>query len=65
VETLQQVHMLTAMNCDSLQGYYFSLPVVADAVPALLQRRWNLHDQVAARTGAPALAAPQTATDTH
>ncbi len=65
VETLQQAHMLTAMTCDSLQGYYFSRPVVADAVPALLQRRWNLNDLITGRTGAPAVAVPPTATVTR
>ncbi len=42
VETLAQARMLKAMACDSLQGYYFSRPVPADQVPALLRQGWTL-----------------------
>ncbi len=41
VETLEQAQLLMALGCDSLQGYYFSRPVVADAVPALLRQQWQ------------------------
>jgi PAS domain S-box-containing protein len=44
VETLAQAQALRALSCDSLQGYYFSRPVPAEAVPALLQRRFTLAD---------------------
>lgn len=37
VETQGQLGFLCANNCDSVQGYYFSPPVVADALSALLQ----------------------------
>lgn len=37
VETLEQANLLGNMGCDLLQGYYFSRPVVAAAVPALLK----------------------------
>lgn len=40
VETLAQVQLLQAMGCGGLQGFYFSRPVAADQVPALLARRW-------------------------
>lgn len=36
VETSEQVAVLTAQGCDALQGYFFSRPVPADAVPELL-----------------------------
>jgi EAL domain-containing protein (putative c-di-GMP-specific phosphodiesterase class I) len=42
VETLQQARTLKSMACNSLQGYYFSRPVQAHAIPALLTRRWTL-----------------------
>ncbi len=44
VETLAQARALTALGCDCLQGYYFSKPVAAQQVPALLGQRWTLDD---------------------
>lgn len=40
VETLAQARVLCALGCDSLQGFYFSAPVTADAVPGLVARKW-------------------------
>ncbi|MDE1950438.1 MAG: EAL domain-containing protein, partial [Burkholderiales bacterium] len=40
VETLEQAAALRTMGCDCLQGFYFSRPVAAAAIPALLQRQW-------------------------
>jgi EAL domain-containing protein (putative c-di-GMP-specific phosphodiesterase class I) len=42
VETLEQVQALAAMACDGLQGFFFSRPVPALQVPALLARGWSL-----------------------
>lgn len=42
VETLDQANALVALGCDSLQGYYFSKPVFADAIPELMNRTWVL-----------------------
>ena len=42
VETLEQAGVLKQMTCDSLQGYYFSRPVAADAIAALLARQWQI-----------------------
>ncbi len=42
VETLEQAQSLTAMACDSLQGFYFSRPVDARSIPALLSHQWSL-----------------------
>ncbi len=42
VETLEQAQVLRAMACDYLQGFYFSRPVAADAIPEQLTRRWTL-----------------------
>ena len=39
VETEEQVAFLRENHCDELQGYHFSRPVAADAIPALLLRR--------------------------
>lgn len=44
VETAEQATTLAGMGCDALQGYYFSRPVPAAGVPALLQRRWRLDE---------------------
>ncbi|MFZ2649120.1 MAG: EAL domain-containing protein, partial [Burkholderiaceae bacterium] len=41
VETLEQAQALKAMGCDGLQGFYFSRPVAADNIAALLRRRWS------------------------
>ncbi|MFN3544706.1 MAG: EAL domain-containing protein [Thiobacillus sp.] len=38
VETPEQVAALRGMNCDALQGYYFSRPVPAQAIPELVAR---------------------------
>jgi EAL domain-containing protein (putative c-di-GMP-specific phosphodiesterase class I) len=39
VETEAQVAFLRENHCDELQGYHFSRPVAADAIPALLVRQ--------------------------
>ena len=51
VESLAQAQALTAMACDSLQGFYFSRPVVAAGIGPLLARQWQL-----AAAGPPACA---------
>ena len=40
VETLEQADALKALACDTLQGYYFSRPVPAADIPALLSQSW-------------------------
>jgi EAL domain-containing protein (putative c-di-GMP-specific phosphodiesterase class I) len=40
VETPQQLDLLRELGCHAYQGYLFSLPVEAEAVPALL-RAWD------------------------
>jgi EAL domain-containing protein (putative c-di-GMP-specific phosphodiesterase class I) len=39
VETLEQMQILKDMSCDALQGYYFSKPVTAADILALLSKR--------------------------
>jgi EAL domain-containing protein (putative c-di-GMP-specific phosphodiesterase class I) len=46
VETLEQVEALRQMACDTLQGYYFSRPVPAAEIPALLSRDWLVVEPV-------------------
>lgn len=41
VETLEQAHLLSDLDCESLQGFYFSKPLAAEAIPALLGRDWR------------------------
>jgi predicted signal transduction protein with EAL and GGDEF domain/FixJ family two-component response regulator len=62
VETIEQARILKGMACDTLQGYYFSRPVPAAEIPALLARSWRLddpgpaHSRPAARGAAPVAA---------
>ena len=42
VETLEQAQALKRMACDTLQGYYFSRPVPASDIPALLTKQWTI-----------------------
>jgi predicted signal transduction protein with EAL and GGDEF domain len=44
VETIEQALALKALACDRLQGFYFSRPVPAACIPALLSQRWTLDD---------------------
>lgn len=41
VETRAQLDFLRAQGCDAAQGYYFSRPVPASEIPALLTQRWD------------------------
>ena len=41
VETVEQLNMLVAKDCDEIQGYYFSKPVPADEFTELLERGFN------------------------
>jgi diguanylate cyclase (GGDEF)-like protein/PAS domain S-box-containing protein len=41
VETLDQVNALRSLDCDYLQGYYFSKPLPAGEATALLERQSN------------------------
>ena len=59
VETLWQARALKALTCDSLQGYYFSRPVPAEAIVALLGRCWTL--DAALETNAAASTEPASA----
>lgn len=38
VETVDQLNTLRAMGCDKVQGYYYSKPMPAEAVPQFLHR---------------------------
>ncbi|MFT5534144.1 MAG: diguanylate cyclase (GGDEF)-like protein/PAS domain S-box-containing protein [Burkholderiaceae bacterium] len=40
VETVEQLHILQALNCDEIQGYLISRPVPASDVPDMLQQRY-------------------------
>jgi len=40
IETIDQLHATRALGCDLGQGYLFSAPVRAEAVPDLLTRTW-------------------------
>lgn len=41
VETAEQARYLDSKGCYLQQGYYYSRPVPAPAVPALLKKRWD------------------------
>jgi diguanylate cyclase (GGDEF)-like protein/PAS domain S-box-containing protein len=51
VETVEQAQVLRDMACTSLQGYYFSRPVPAAEIPALLNRHWPLGSRPLAVVG--------------
>jgi len=42
VETPEQSQALKNLACDTLQGYYFSVPVPATDIPALLAKQWSM-----------------------
>ena len=43
VETVEQLTYLRRRKCDAAQGYFFSRPVAAEAIPALLEVPSTLH----------------------
>jgi EAL domain-containing protein (putative c-di-GMP-specific phosphodiesterase class I) len=48
VETLSQLEMLRSIGCDAAQGYFFSKPVPADAVKALVDLNQSQVEHVGA-----------------
>jgi EAL domain-containing protein (putative c-di-GMP-specific phosphodiesterase class I) len=42
IETPEQASILHGLACDTLQGYYISKPVPAEAIAALLARQWQV-----------------------
>ena len=50
VETLDHLLFLQAIGCETVQGYYFSRPVVAADVPALVQQGFGLARKLQAGT---------------
>lgn len=44
IETLDQARILRGMDCEILQGYYISKPVLASEIPALLERHWTVDE---------------------
>jgi len=52
VETAEQAQALKGLDCHSFQGYFFSHPVAAAAIPALLDASWSL-TELAARDYVP------------
>ncbi len=55
VEDLDQIHILRELECDLLQGYYFSKPIPAEEVPPLAVR--NFSEEIAPLPGARKLSA--------
>ena len=43
VETLEQAQMLDQLNCDVLQGYFFSKPVDASEIITLSRKQWDIN----------------------
>ncbi|MFQ3192487.1 MAG: diguanylate cyclase (GGDEF)-like protein, partial [Paraglaciecola sp.] len=41
IETIEQVEFFVKNKCQHLQGYYFSKPVPAGDIPALLEKNWE------------------------
>ena len=42
VESLEQALLLKTLGCDYLQGFHFSRPISAPAIPAILSQHWPL-----------------------
>lgn len=42
VETLEQARILHHLSCETLQGHYFSKPIPASHIPALLDTQWPM-----------------------
>ena len=42
VESAEQLHILQTLDCDFIQGYYFSKPLPADALLRFLQTKGDL-----------------------
>ena len=42
VETIEQLLVMSGLGCHVIQGYYFSKPVQADEIPALMRRNYKL-----------------------
>ena len=42
VETIEQAELLTRMNCNTLQGYYFHKPAAHDSVTQALRQKHQL-----------------------
>ena len=40
VEKSEQVKIIQALGCESVQGYIFSKPVAADEIPKLLEKKF-------------------------
>jgi diguanylate cyclase (GGDEF)-like protein/PAS domain S-box-containing protein len=40
IEERKDIDLLKSQGCDGMQGYFFSVPVEANAVPALTAREW-------------------------
>lgn len=40
VETLDQASLLKSLGCEAMQGYFFSKPVAAEDIPAMLGTQW-------------------------
>ncbi len=45
IETLGQAQILKQLDCDVLQGYYFSKPVVAEIVQKVFEKEWFIQEQ--------------------
>ena len=41
IETIEQVEFFKKNQCQHLQGYYFSKPVPAEKISALLEKMWQ------------------------
>lgn len=57
VEELEQLHMLRGMDCDLVQGYYFSRPISAAEVPEMARLGFKDKTEQIRNPGSPVVAA--------
>ncbi len=44
VETIEQARIMKALECETLQGYYFSKPVLASEISTMLGTTWEIDE---------------------
>jgi EAL domain-containing protein (putative c-di-GMP-specific phosphodiesterase class I) len=46
IETIEQVLIMSGLGCEILQGYYFSAPIPAEAIPLIINADYRLENKI-------------------